>query len=335
MKEGVEVNVLLASGGRRVELLRAFKRAYDELSLPGKIITVDVDPLAPALMEAHRYYMVPPISDPEYVPTLAKICTMERIDLIFPHIESDILLLSSRRKELEATGARVVVVPQETARIAEDKWDTYNFFVRLNIPTPRTWLPERARDACLQYPLFIKPRFGSAARNTFKVQNRRELNFFLSYVPEPIIQEYLPGPEITNDVFCDFEGDVLAVVSRERIEVRWGEVAKAKTIFDPGILKHCVRIAKEMKAIGPINIQCMMRDGHPFYTDINPRFGGGVPLTIAAGAPLPKWSLILAAGGKIVPPPLGSYQVGLFLTRYDDSFFLTKEAHEEIASHRI
>jgi carbamoyl-phosphate synthase large subunit len=329
------IHVLFTSVGRRVELLRAFRRAYAELGLRGNIIAVDVDPLAPALQEADRPYIVPPLSEPSYIPTLVEICRRERVHLIFPLIDPDIPVLARHRRQLEATGARVVVVSEEAAAVAADKWRTYEFFRRWNIPTPRCWLPEHIHPADLEYPIFIKPRFGSAGRQAFKVRNRRELEFFIDYVPEPILQEYLPGPEITSDVICDFEGNVLAVVSRQRIEVRWGEVAKGKTVYDPEILRHCVAVAKALNAIGPITVQCMLRDGRPCFTEINARFGGGVPLGIAAGVPAPHWFLALAAGLPIEVPPLGAYRVGLYLTRFDDSFFLTEEDYARVASCRV
>lgn len=329
------INVLFTSVGRRVELLRAFKRAYADLGLTGNIVAVDIDPLAPALQEADRPYIVPRLSDPAYIPTLSQICRWEQVHLIFPLIDPDIPVLARHRRELEATGARVVVVSEEAAAMTSDKWLTYQFFCRLGIPTPHSWLPEHIQDANLEYPVFIKPRFGSAGKQAFKVHNQRELTFFLDYVPEPIVQEYLPGPEITNDVICDFEGNVLAVVSRQRIEVRWGEVAKGKTIYDPEIIRHCITIAKGLQTIGPITVQCMLRDGKPYFTEINARFGGGVPLGIAAGVNSPQWFLALAAGLSVDIPPLGSYKVGLYLTRFDDSYFLTEEDYARVASHRL
>lgn len=328
-------SVLFTSAGRRVELLRAFKRAYADLGLRGNTVAVDIDRLAPALQEADRCYIVPPLSDPAYISTLSEICRRERVHLIFPLIDPDIPVLAQHRQELEATGARVVVVSQEAAATTADKWLTYQFFRRLDVPTPRSWLPEEAPIVDLEYPVFIKQRFGSAGKQTFKIHNRRELVFFLDYVPDPIAQEYLPGPEITNDVICDFEGNVLAVVSRQRIEVRWGEVAKGKTIYDLEIIQHCVTIASELKAIGPITVQCMLRDGQPYFTEINARFGGGAPLGIAAGVRSPHWLLALAAGGPVEIPPLGTYQTGLYLTRFDDSFFITEEEHARLASHRL
>jgi len=333
--EPASLNTLFTSVGRRVELLRAFRQAYTDLGLSGNIVAVDIEPLAPALQEADCSYIVPRLSDPAYIPTLAEICRREQVHLIFPLIDPDIPVLAHHRQELETTGARIVVVSEEAAATTADKWLTYQFFRRLGIPTPRSWLPEEIRKAYPDYPLFIKPRFGSAGKHTFKVHNERELAFFLDYVPDPIVQEYLPGPEITNDVICDFEGNVLAVVSRQRIEVRSGEVAKGKTVCDPEIIRHCVTIARGLKAIGPITVQCMLRGGKPYFTEINPRFGGGVPLGIAAGVHAPLWLLALAAGRQVEIPPLGSYHVGLYLTRFDDSFFLTEEDHARIASRHL
>ncbi len=41
------VNLLFTSAGRRVELLRAFRRAYEALGIGGSITITDIDPLAP------------------------------------------------------------------------------------------------------------------------------------------------------------------------------------------------------------------------------------------------------------------------------------------------
>jgi carbamoyl-phosphate synthase large subunit len=78
-----------------------------------------------------------------------------------------------------------------------------------------------------------------------------------------------------------------------------------------------------------------MKDGVPHFTEINARLGGGVPLSIAAGVDFPHWLLARAAGLPVEIPPLGSYRTGLYLTRFDDSFFLTESEREQMASHRL
>ena len=329
------VNILFTSVGRRVELIRLFKKAYIDLKLEGKIIATDIDPLAPSLREVDGFYMVPRTSEDGFIPAITKICRQEKISLVFSLVDPDIPVLARNRTVIENSGARLVVIPEEFVNITADKWQTYEFFKKIDIPTPRSWLPEDIDSSDLIFPVFIKPRFGSAAKFTFKVNNERELKFFCDYVPDPIIQEYLSGPEVTNDVICDFEGNPLAVVSRQRIEIRWGEVAKGKTVYHEGITSYCIKIARALKAIGPITVQCFLRYKEPVFSEINPRYGGGVPLGIAAGVLSPHWFLSLAAGRKVEAPPLGSYKTGLHITRFDDSFFLNEEDLYNVESSRI
>jgi carbamoyl-phosphate synthase large subunit len=329
------INVLFTSAGRRVELLRAFRQAYADLSLAGSIVAIDADPLAASLQVADRTHVVPRIENPAYVSTLVEICRRENVGAIFPLIDPEIPLLATHRSELEGFGARVVVIPDAAVAIARDKALTYEFFQRSGIPSPRTWTAEEIVGTDPELPLFVKSRFGSAGEHAVKVNYQRELSFFLEHVPDPIVQEFLSGPEITNDVVCDLSGNVLAVVSRQRIEVRQGEVAKGKTIHDPRIIDYCVTIAKGLEAIGPITVQCILKDGEPYFTEINPRFAGGIPLSIAAGVPAPHWFLALFAGLPIQPPPLGTYQAGLVLTRFDDSFILAGGAEHGAARDRI
>lgn len=329
------VNLLFTSAGRRVELIRAFRQTYDAIGIPGQVVAVDIDPLAPALQLAHRHYLVPRLNTPDYIPALVEICQREAISLVFPLIDPDIPVLAAHRDALEATGARLAVVSTKVAALCADKWQTVQFFQRLGLPTPHSWLPSQLDPASVDYPVFIKPRGGSAAKHTFRVNNAHELSFFTEYVPDPIVQEYLPGPEITSDVICDLEGEVLAVVSRQRLEVRWGEVAKGRTIYNPEIIAACVAIAAALPAVGPITVQCMMKDGVPHFTEINARLGGGVTLGIAAGVDFPRWLLARAAGQPVDIPPIGTYQRSLHLTRFDDSFFLTQAEYDRLASNRL
>ena len=333
--DGKEVNVLFTSVGRRVELLRSFRRAYQSLGLKGRIIALDIDPLAPALRIADQHYIVPCVSSKSYVATLIQICEQGHISLVFPLIDPDISVLAKYREEIQTTGARIAVVPENAAAIGGDKWRTYHFFKKIGLPTPRSWLPHQLSPGKLKYPVFVKPRRGSAAKGAFPVVNAEELGFFLKYVADSIIQEYLPGPEITTDVICDLEGDILAIVSRQRIEVRWGEVAKGMTIYDPAITEACIKIAKALPCIGPITVQCMMKEGVQYFTEINARLGGGAPLAIAAGVDFPQWLLARDAGIPVDIPPLGTYRRGLYMTRFDDSLFLTEDEREQMANHRL
>jgi carbamoyl-phosphate synthase large subunit len=322
------VNVLFTSAGRRVELLRAFRSALVALEVPGKIIALDADPLAPALRVADCAHIVPRITSPSYLPTLVEICRNEQATLIFPLIDPDVPFLSANREVLEATGAMVVAVGVEAASIITDKWETFRWFRRIGLPTPSTWLPGDLAMSEFRYPVFVKPRCGSASAHCFKVRDATELSFFLRYVEDPIVQEWLPGPEVTTDVICGTDGELLGIVSRQRIEARWGEVAKGVTVCHPEITAACIRIAKELPGRGPLTVQGLWSDGGFVFTEINARFGGGVPLGIAAGVDSPRWFVARAAGLPLSLPALATYRTRLKLTRFDESFIVSENDDE-------
>ena len=164
------VNLLFTSAGRRVELLRAFRQAYKDTGLSGTIVATDIDPLAPALQIVDKPLLVPRVTDPGYIPTLSRIVEAEAIDLIFPLIDPDIPVLAEGREALERGGARLGVIPLESARITHDKWLTYQFLRENDIATPRSWQGEELPAEDLSYPLFGKPRVGSAGKQAIKIK---------------------------------------------------------------------------------------------------------------------------------------------------------------------
>ncbi len=324
------INVLFTSIGRRVELLNAWKKAYTELGLSGKIIGTDIDQLAPAAQFVDSFHLVPPTADVDFIPALRKICTKHAIQLVFPLTDTDLPVLSESKTDLQTTGATVVVSDTEIIAKTGNKWSTYELFSACNLFTPKTWLPQD--EPLSEFPLFIKPRYGSAGKHAQQVNDEQELAYCLARTPDPIIQEYIAGPEVTSDVLCDFSGSMLGLVSRERIEVRWGEVAKGKTIFDRNIAAGCEKLVQKLGVVGPITVQCIVSDNIPYFIEINARYGGGAPLGFAAGVNSPAWYLNIAAGKDLNLPPIGSYKTGLYLTRYDTSLFLNDN---EIESNSI
>jgi len=56
-------------------------------------------------------------------------------------------------------------------------------------------------------------------------------------------------------------------------------------------------------------------DGSLLVTDVNPRFGGGFPLPLAAGGRYPELALALARG-EHPEPRLGDFREGIVMTRF-------------------
>lgn len=315
------INVLFLNGGRRVELIRMFRRAMENLALSGRIVATDIQDSAPALIEADVKELLPHSRDTGFVAALIDLCRRHEIGLIVPTIDPDLLTLARRRAEIEATGPRLLLGPIEAIFLCRDKSLLMAALDGGGVPVPRTFMLEEARTEPL--PLFIKPRDGSGSNHAVKVETREQLEFFAgSYVPNPMIQEFFDGEEFTVDLWLDDASRPLAAVPRLRLKVRAGEVVTARVQRDQELEEIASRAASVLKLVGPCNVQIVRSTNKgPAVIEVNPRFGGGVILSAVAGAPMAEWSLLWALGRS--PTSLSpDVRNGLTMLRYDDSFFV-------------
>jgi carbamoyl-phosphate synthase large subunit len=315
-----EMTILITAASRRVPLVLAFRNALGALGMPGRVIVTDVNPLSPAVHVADKAYRVPLADDPDYLPELLKICAAEGVRLAIPTIDDELELFGSARPRFADIGTMAACCTRETAAHCNDKYATWRILAAAGVPAAGTYLPKQL-PAKMKFPLFIKPRVGRGAVGAYKLRNKRDLDFFLKYVQSPIIQEYLDSPEYTIDVLCNAAGRPISIVPRERTVIRAGVMDRGRTVKSAALISLAEQVCGAMKFFGPINIQCRLRDGWPAVFEINPRFSGGIPLTIASGADFPKW-LIKMAGGTELVPRIGEFEDGLWMTSYEASVFL-------------
>lgn len=222
-----EINVLILSAGRRVELVKCFKEARDSLGIKGKVVAVDISNTAPALYHADYFHLVPRISEDGYIESIVEVCKKEDIHLIIPTIDTELKKLADNKEYIESkTNAKIHVSSKDVIGICRDKYNTQAFFEENGFGVPRLITKDDINNKNYNFPLFIKPLNGSSSINTFKVSNEKELDFFLEYVPSPLVQEFIEGEEFTVDVFTDFDGNPITIVPRVRLATRGGEVAK-------------------------------------------------------------------------------------------------------------
>lgn len=136
----------------------------------------------------------------------------------------------------------------------------------------------------------------------------------------------MQGEEYTLDILVDFDGNARCIVPRLRIETRAGEVSKGITVKHPGIIAAGRKVAEALPgALGCITVQCFLtRSGDIVFIEINPRFGGGYPLSFAAGADFPKW-IIQMVLGEVPDIKLDGWQDDLVMLRYDEGIFVDKK----------
>ena len=340
------MNICLLSAGRRVALLECFRGAMRGLGLTGRVFVVDCSRSAPTFYLADDAWKVPPCTAPDFVPTLLDLCERERIRLIVPTIDTELPAYAAHRQDFAAIGVTVAVSGPETVAIAADKILTHRWLTDNGFPTVRQATPAEvlARPDEWRFPLIAKPRGGSAGMGVIRATSPEALRLAVAERDDLVVQEMAPGREHTVNLYVDQSGRCLCAVPHRRIEVRGGEVSKAVTVKDPGLIAMAKRIAEALpEARGPLNFQCFL-EPHPSplpargegqgggvslirVIEINPRFGGGYPLTHAAGADFTRW-LLQETVGLPVDAACDDWQDGLAMLRYDEAVFVPAERIE-------
>ena len=295
----MEKRILVTGTGRRVELMQAFRQAAGNLNINLKLIGADMAGTAPALAYCDYYRQVCAMRDADYIPQLLHICAEEHIDLVMPTIDTDLQVLADHREEFEAIGTQVMISAPDKIAICRDKNYTSDFFVSCGLLAPKPCNNYKDYDG--PYPCFIKPKDGSSSINAFKVETAESLPAYAERVGDYIIQPFIDGTEYTIDIFCDFDGNPIYITPRIRLAVRSGEVLKTEIAMDEKIISEARALIESYKPCGPITVQLIRQEstGDDYYIEINPRYGGGAPLSMRAGAKSAEAVLKLLCGEKL------------------------------------
>ena len=109
-----------------------------------------------------------------------------------------------------------------------------------------------------------------------------------------LFMEYL-GPdefdEYTVDAYYDTNGALKCLVPRKRIEVRGGEISKGVALKGKTYDYLRQKLERIEGARGCLTFQffASKQEDRWLASELNPRFGGGFPLSYAAGANYPEW----------------------------------------------
>lgn len=307
-------------------LLDLFRRALRGLGLRGEVMAADMSRLSSAFHAADRAFEVPPCTDPAFVPRLVDLCRDARVALVVPTIDPELGVYARSREVFREIGTTVAISSPEVIEIAEDKVRTHDWLRGNGFPTVRQTGVEAALAEGWTFPLLAKPRRGSAARGVTVVRDRAQLRA-VTRGDDYVVQSIAPGNEYTIDVLADRDGRALCAVPRRRFEVRAGEVSKGMTVRSETLEDLACRVCEALPgAYGPVTVQ-VFRDestGETNVIEINPRFGGGFPLSWQAGAPYPVW-LIEETLGRPSTAGRNGWADGTVMLRYDEAVFTTAE----------
>lgn len=330
------MNAMLTCAGRRNYLVKFFQ---DALKGSGRVFAADASADAPALCEADKGLVVPPLNYPNYIETLLGLCREYRIGIVIPLNDLELGSLAQYRDRFLQSGTVPVVSSSNIVARCLDKWSTNEFLHNCGLESPTTFLSlESARDALrrgdLRFPLVVKPRWGTASiGNEYSEDDEElELNYglakkrlmrsflwqFNSADPDRciLIQEKVVGQEYGFEVVNDLDGRYVCTFVKQKLAMRAGETDRAITVSSRSLEAVGALIGRKLGHIGVLDCDVIVRDGRCYVIDMNPRFGGGYPFSHAAGANLPA-ALIAWATGKTLDPAWLKVKPGVLSSKYD------------------
>lgn len=318
------INILFSSAGRRVELIRCFRKAAQQLGVACEITAIDMDPgWSPACQVADHFVRVDRCTSDRFIEQVVDICHTNDVKLIIPTIDTELLIYSQHRGVFENAGIKLHIGSEEFVRIARDKSLTAQVLRNHGIPVPRTWNPYDLlnRPQSVSFPLLLKPRDGSCSKGVEIVASIADLQEKSRNLDDCLIQEICTGREYTINCFYDRNGACVACVPHFRKFVRDGEVCFAQTERVPEFTEIAHKLSEACPGIwGCICFQGFKQaDGSVRVFEINARFGGGYPICDAAGGTFARWLLMDAMGRT--PDYHDDWKEGVRMLRYDAAVF--------------
>ena len=318
------MKILITSAGRRVSLVRSFQKEIKKIDSEGKVYACDSDPIVSAACQvADAFFMAPRLDEPNYIDDLLELCKTHDICLIIPTIDTELLELAKNKERFEEYGIKVVISSVDFVSKCRDKRKTHQFFEEHQVSVAK----EYAKDN-YKLPLFIKPIDGSRSVDTYVIRSKDDLKDYHFKNEKLMFLEYLDHDdydEFTCDLYYTKDHKLKCVVPRKRVEVRDGEVYKALSVNNALVPYIKEKLKYINGAAGCLTSQFFLHktDSEKIYAiEINPRFGGGYPLTYLSGANFSKWIIQEYLLDKTIEDKFDVWEKDLFMIRYDDEILV-------------
>ncbi len=315
-------NVLITSAGQRVSLVRAFQKELKSLDKESKVFTVDLNPvLAPACHVSDGYKSISRVDAEDYIEELISVCKSLNIKIVIPTIDTELLILAKNREKLYDEGIKPIVSSSEFVEKCRDKRLINQFFSENGIE-----IPVQFTKTEFSFPLFIKPYDGSLSKDIFIINQKSELTDYHLNNPKLMFMEYLDQKdhvEYTVDAYYNQKGYLMCAVPRKRIFIRAGEINKGVTNKNQVLIYVKEKLAYIKGARGCLTMQFFLNQstGKIYGIEINPRFGGGYPLSYLSGANYPKLIIEEYLFNKKIDY-FEDWEDNLLMLRYDDEILV-------------
>jgi len=218
---------------------------------------------------------------------------------------------------LEKAGVRILGTSSDSIDMAEDRERFDRLLEKLGLKRPASGIARSIDEAvsvagAVGYPVMVRPSYVLGGRAMETVYDEMSLMDYMSRAVEaspehPVLIDRFLQNAVEVDVDCISDGGTVVVAGiMEHIEeagVHSGDSACSIPPYSLGtdilgaIREQSVRLAKELKVVGLMNVQYAVKDGEVYVLEVNPRASRTIPfVSKAIGVPLAKLATRLMAG---------------------------------------
>ena len=314
------MNILILAAGTRNKIVQYFRKAVGD---DGVVVATDSSELSPAIYDADKFYIVPPITSPSYIDGILEICEKEQIAGVLSLIDPELGLLARNEKKFASIGTQVIGSSFELCEMSLDKFQMYQWLSQHGYACAESWMDKEAFYAAVEkrrvtYPVFVKPAKGSASERIGKASDKETIELLMSHEQDLMIQELLDGQEIGADVYVDMVSkEVVSIFTKKKLKMRAGETDKAVSFKDVRLFTLIEKFMMESGFLGPVDIDIFDIDGKYYISEVNPRFGGGYPHAYECGCDHMRM-ICENLRGKENKKRIGQYDEGIYMMKYNE-----------------
>ncbi len=273
----------------------------DSLNMTGKyrIIGVDMNPDVYAYNFCHEFLTAPGIYSDEYIDFIIESCLSEKVDVVVPGHDYELLLFSKNKDKFKNNGIKVIVSLPDIIEVSRNKFEWYEYFNKygcLVVPTFYVSEFKKNPDEAI-YPAIVKPTGGSASQGIQIINDAKGLE---NVNDSDVIQPYLfPLKEDANykNILKAIENNKFVQQSEISVQLIFNTKSEMAGIFisknilkggvpmfvdtiDPKnfeyfdeIMKFADVLAKK-NVVGPVNLQGRITEKGFIFFEMNMRFTG-------------------------------------------------------------
>jgi FMN phosphatase YigB (HAD superfamily) len=276
-------NVLVFGGGfQALGLIKAL-RAVAGI----RVLIADVDEENVARYFADAFFRVPSLKEKQvFEDFIVNLCEREGVNTIFASTEQELELLADHRNVFAAQGAAVYVSDIPLLELARDKLLFYRWLLKEDLPCLPCYTTPLDPNAT--FPLIAKPRSGWGGRGLYILADREafpkiSIDQNQEFVWQPCLREF---DEYSVDFAISVEGKISPLAFRRRIRSKDGFAILCEPGAPPHVRETAQRVLERMVPLGargPMNLQILRIGDSCWVSDLNPRAGTSMPLSLAIG----------------------------------------------------